>query len=466
MSLQLEHDWTFYFDEGPPRGISKKEYQSYIKPLGSFNSIQGFWRYWNSIMDIKKLPDNANLRLFKTGIQPMWEDPQCVNGGKWIIRAEKERTETMWSELVLTTIGCQVPHSDEICGLVLSIRAHGNLINVWNKTASAISKNREIEDFMRNMLQADMNYVKQRNALKFNKYVAPLLNNREKGAEGSSPKDEDEDPARASEQKKSKSYSLTALMMPGADLPVDIDAGSSAGVPEKRRQWGTMEERPEDSAFMSAVAEPSAPVQRKWGSRDSTDTELQLKPQVRKWGSRDDSIETEPAFKPPRRKWGSRDDEAENSVQPSAASVRRWGSIEEEEPAAQKTAQQRRWGSIEEESIPPRGDVSRPAVAAGLAPQTSANRFAKPSMYKASGSAADSVSAMRRPSNELEEDEEVADQLSASLRASVDQARQQPHSKPRNLAVPPKRGLDQQTLLIALGLALCIAAVLYQILFL
>ena len=40
MSLQLEHDWTFYFDEGPPRGISKKEYQSYIKPLGSFNSIQ------------------------------------------------------------------------------------------------------------------------------------------------------------------------------------------------------------------------------------------------------------------------------------------------------------------------------------------------------------------------------------------------------------------------------------------
>ena len=90
-------------------------------------------------MDIKKLPDNANLRLFKTGIQPMWEDPQCVNGGKWvgvcrvmsrftrnsvlhkrticpcqIIRAEKERTETMWSELVLTTIGCQVPHSDEI----------------------------------------------------------------------------------------------------------------------------------------------------------------------------------------------------------------------------------------------------------------------------------------------------------------------------------------------------------------
>ena len=31
-----------------------------------------------------------------------------------IIRAEKERTEAMWSELVLMSIGCQIPHSDEL----------------------------------------------------------------------------------------------------------------------------------------------------------------------------------------------------------------------------------------------------------------------------------------------------------------------------------------------------------------
>jgi hypothetical protein len=52
MSLQLEHDWTFYFDEGPPRGITKKEYQSYIKPLGSFNSIQVYTAATNKLLPI------------------------------------------------------------------------------------------------------------------------------------------------------------------------------------------------------------------------------------------------------------------------------------------------------------------------------------------------------------------------------------------------------------------------------
>jgi hypothetical protein len=215
-----------------------------------------------------------------------------------------------------------------------------------------------------------------------------------------------------------------------------------------------MEERPDDSSIAPAQ-EPAAPVQRKWGSRDdSIDSELQLKPQVRKWGSRDDSIETEPAFKPPRRKWGSRDDEGDFTNHSSTGeSTRRWGSIEEEDTSVQKTAQPRRWGSIEEE--PTTATTSR----GSLPPQTS-NRFVKPSK-----STAGSEANLRRPSNEQAEEDDVDDQLRASIQASVDEKRQQDQTKlMRDNA--PRRGLDQQTMLIALGLALCVAAVLYQVLFL
>jgi hypothetical protein len=32
------------------------------------------------------LPDGTNLRLFKYGIKPTWEDPANERGGKWVIR--------------------------------------------------------------------------------------------------------------------------------------------------------------------------------------------------------------------------------------------------------------------------------------------------------------------------------------------------------------------------------------------
>jgi hypothetical protein len=44
---------------------------------------QDFWRYWNNI-ELNRLPLNSNLRLFKKGIRPTWEDPKNVQGGKWV----------------------------------------------------------------------------------------------------------------------------------------------------------------------------------------------------------------------------------------------------------------------------------------------------------------------------------------------------------------------------------------------
>ncbi len=46
------------------------------------------------------------------------------------------------------------------CGLVLSIRSTGNLINVWNRTANAVAENRDMEQYMKDMLHCDeLSYV-------------------------------------------------------------------------------------------------------------------------------------------------------------------------------------------------------------------------------------------------------------------------------------------------------------------
>ena len=82
----------------------------------------------------------------------MLQDPANVAGGKWIVRVNKGFVSRLWEDLILAVIGdqaCSAPtmHAsmtmavqfdvgDEICGAVVSIRYHEDIIALWNKTAS------------------------------------------------------------------------------------------------------------------------------------------------------------------------------------------------------------------------------------------------------------------------------------------------------------------------------------------
>ena len=53
----------------------------------SANAIQDFWCYYNHVQPmIERICKHGkfNLRLFKKGVQPIWEDPSNINGGKWV----------------------------------------------------------------------------------------------------------------------------------------------------------------------------------------------------------------------------------------------------------------------------------------------------------------------------------------------------------------------------------------------
>lgn len=133
--LQLEYEWVFWYDERTLRkGMTERAYESNVKRLGKFATVESFWRYWNNLEDASRFPEGTNLRIFKVGIKPMWEDPINVNGGKWMIRIRKEKTHEVWSKLVLALIGEQFEYSEGLCGMVLSVRPRGNAINIWNKS--------------------------------------------------------------------------------------------------------------------------------------------------------------------------------------------------------------------------------------------------------------------------------------------------------------------------------------------
>jgi hypothetical protein len=73
--ILLENTWDIYYDSGLSKGLTKEAYEQAIcgQTLGSFYTIQEFWRYWNHL-HLDKFPQSFNLRFFKKGIRPLWED--------------------------------------------------------------------------------------------------------------------------------------------------------------------------------------------------------------------------------------------------------------------------------------------------------------------------------------------------------------------------------------------------------
>lgn len=109
---------------------------SSLKSLGSFNTVQDFWRYWNNLIDnTKPLPESSNLRMFKQGITPSWEHPANAQGGKWILQCQKDQTKRYFTSLVLSLIGDCLSFCDEVCGIVLSTRTTTDSISLWNTNA-------------------------------------------------------------------------------------------------------------------------------------------------------------------------------------------------------------------------------------------------------------------------------------------------------------------------------------------
>lgn len=60
---------------------------------------------YDQIFKPSKLTVNAEFHLFRTGIEPKWEDPECAHGGKWTVASNRKATlDNMWLETVLFLI--------------------------------------------------------------------------------------------------------------------------------------------------------------------------------------------------------------------------------------------------------------------------------------------------------------------------------------------------------------------------
>ncbi|XP_057499669.1 eukaryotic translation initiation factor-like isoform X1 [Actinidia eriantha] len=140
---RLERKWTFWLDN-PSKPKQGAAWGSALRKVYTFDTVEDFWccqlscSLYDQIFKPSKLPANGDFHLFKAGVEPKWEDPECANGGKWTVTSSgKANLENMWLETLMALIGEQFDEADEICGVVASVRQkRQDKLALWTKTAT------------------------------------------------------------------------------------------------------------------------------------------------------------------------------------------------------------------------------------------------------------------------------------------------------------------------------------------
>jgi len=158
----LETAWTFWYDKKTTDRKESEQYMEGLKQLGSFNTVEGFYRHYSFLLRPSEVPRDHNVLLFRKGYRPMWEE--FPEGGCWIIRIKRKASQNyvnrMWENLLLAFIGEEFELPD-VVGCVLSTRLKDDVLSVWNLTNRENNARFRIGEKLKEVLGLDMNALIQ-----------------------------------------------------------------------------------------------------------------------------------------------------------------------------------------------------------------------------------------------------------------------------------------------------------------
>jgi len=120
----LNNNWSLYFHS---KYSNEWKLDNYIH-LGSFNTIEQFWKLYNSILK----PEELMLFLMKNDIKPIWEDEYNKDGGTYAYRIHNNILPNIWTNVSCAVIGETVhPENESINGISISPKFHTSVLKIW-----------------------------------------------------------------------------------------------------------------------------------------------------------------------------------------------------------------------------------------------------------------------------------------------------------------------------------------------
>lgn len=137
-NLSLNGSWTLWFDN-PRLAPPGSDWKENLKTIATFKSMDVFWQAFNNMLPASQIAIGSNYSLFREGIEPAWEHPLNMEGGKFVLTLSKKDNKTgkldeYWLYTVLAILGEMIDKTgDEVNGAVVSIRKSQDRIALWLK---------------------------------------------------------------------------------------------------------------------------------------------------------------------------------------------------------------------------------------------------------------------------------------------------------------------------------------------
>jgi len=136
---RLTQCWIVFFNNRYDHNTTcKGNFINQLMVIGEIETVEDFFRAYCLIKKPSELPINVELRIFRSGVIPMWEyNPE---GGALIFKISmKTNINESWEQLILACIGEHF-NTLNVVGIVLSTKADEFYIQVWVKKAKEEKK--------------------------------------------------------------------------------------------------------------------------------------------------------------------------------------------------------------------------------------------------------------------------------------------------------------------------------------
>lgn len=144
--------------DNPQKKSNYTNWLANLKKIATVETVEDFWGLYNNIIKASAMPCGSNYHFFRHDVQPMWEDPENAQGGKWTLNLPKNKRDSIdnfWLNVLLGIIGEAFGSdelNDEICGIVFAPRQKQDRISLWTKhvaPAAVIEQvGRKFKEFM------------------------------------------------------------------------------------------------------------------------------------------------------------------------------------------------------------------------------------------------------------------------------------------------------------------------------
>lgn len=99
---KLQHCYHLWYAR---KGSHKaSEYGKSLHFIGRCATVEQWWSLYCHLLRPTELKTYRKLHLFKAGVKPMWEDPENIKGGKWILRLRKNKVNRAWENVCMAML--------------------------------------------------------------------------------------------------------------------------------------------------------------------------------------------------------------------------------------------------------------------------------------------------------------------------------------------------------------------------